>query len=221
MNCFLFLLGQMWFVLSLCLWGLSSCNSVGMEADCFHPIWCYVNEDEGDQACKDKCMVTKFGWQKLRFHVSDVQKCLNSGDFCKLKENIVETNTDLVNWVLTPCFYGCVTNEKFPATMQAGIKYKYNLDKYKYNNGEMFGMPVQFLDELLAIEDHKDAIVILSTGINDKLGISKALEEKLKIKKEKGEIQDYFIKKSVSAVALHNRYVKKGQKTFTFIHTAG
>ena len=181
-----------------------------------HPLWSDFNESE-DKLDKDKCIVTKLGRAGLRFHVAGHQKCFNINDACnKSESNIVQTDTDrkVVDWILTPNFYGSLTKEKFPKTFEKGMISKVD------NNDKEGGVPVSFLEEWLAIDpmDYTNAILIVSTGVEGKLGVSGLFKEALKAKKEKAKIKDYEILKSTDAIRVHNRYIKEGKKVFTFIH---
>ncbi|WP_339043782.1 hypothetical protein [Cardinium endosymbiont of Tipula unca] len=214
MHCpLIFSLGKRFVLLiyTLCFLGLSSCKDPKDEhtRSC-HPIWFWLNDDE-KEIPKDRCIFTKLGWERLRCHVTDLQQCFNGNDFSKPEKNMVEVVGNIPGWVVTPSFYGSVTNEKFPKTMEIGIKHQYGSKEY--------GLPAQFLEELLAMEDHKEAIVIVSTGMEGQLGVSQELVNRIKKKKEKGEIENYFICRSTIAVATHNTYAKEGKKVFTFICT--
>ncbi len=203
-------------IVLLCVLLTSSCTDHEEVKENFHPIWAYLNEKE-DHLDEDKCIFTKFGGVGLRFHVTPHQTPFNLKDFySEYQKNIIQTHTKVNNWVLTPNFYGSMTEAKFPKTLQAGMKYKFHSDNKE------FGIPVEFLEEWLAIDpiDHKDAILIISTGIEGKLGVSELLKKALKDKKNKGEIKAYTILMSKHAVIKHNTYVKEGEKVFTFIHTA-
>ncbi|TDG95180.1 hypothetical protein [Cardinium endosymbiont of Culicoides punctatus] len=201
------------FTYFLCFLGLFACEKPKDTAtSIYHPIWSELNDDEKDLP-KDRCIFTKFGFERLRFHVTDGQQCFNTNEstFSKSEKNIIEIGKEITKWVVTPKFYGSVTSEKFPRTMQLGIKHKYG--------GKKHGLPATFLEELLAIENAKDAIVILSTGRQGLLGISKELENMLQEKRKKGEIENYLICNSTKAIKEHNDYVKQGKKVFTFICT--
>ncbi|WP_123662589.1 hypothetical protein [Candidatus Cardinium hertigii] len=199
----------------MCLFGSSSCyNHEKDESEIRHPEWWVCNEDEDDEdkVPKDKCIITKCDFGKLRFHVTDHQQCLNAEVCPKSEKNIVDfkaTDNKEGYWVLTPNFYGRVTLEKFPKTLP--------LIKHKYNDKEG-GMPAEFLEELLAIDDHKGAILIISTGLEEHLGVSQKLRDALKNKLKEGDIQGYKERNTYQAIKLHNRYVKEGKKVFTFIY---
>lgn len=203
----------------VCLLGASSCPAEKQEFETLHPRWSELNEPENELP-KDKCVVTKLGLHKLRFHVTDDQQALHANDAAlKSNDNIVQTDIRAINWVLTPHFYGSVTPEKFPQTMDCGMKYRFDSDDKEA------GIPLPFLAEWLAVDPiegyNKAIILIISEGIEGKLGVSESLRKALESKKEKGEIQDYKILNTRHAVVQHNRYVKEGKKVFTFIHTAG
>lgn len=202
----------LWLGCALYCLGFSSCKDPKDEQvkHC-HPIWFWLNDDE-QEVPKDRCVFTKLGWEKLRCHVTDSQQCFNGNDFSKSKKNMVEVVGGIPGWVVTPSFYGSVTHEKFPKTMEVGIKHQYGSQGH--------GLPAQFLEELLTIEDHKGAIVIISIGMEGQLGVSKELVDMIKKKKEKGEIGDYAICRSAIAVESHNTHVKEGKKVFTFICTS-
>ncbi|CAH2559822.1 hypothetical protein [Cardinium endosymbiont of Oedothorax gibbosus] len=206
-------------IVPLCLLWASTCPSEKKESETLHPRWEVINISE-DNLDKDKCTITKCRLGALRFHVTDRQKCFNSNDSCAESENnIVDTqDTEENNWVLTPNFYGSVTKEKFPKTMQTGMKYK-----FKPNLSKEYGIPFSFLEEWLAVDpiDYKDVILIIATGIGGKLGVSEPLEKALEDKKGKGAIRDYRMLTTKGAIIRHNQYVKEGKKVFTFIHTAG
>ncbi len=205
-------------VFPLCLLG-GSCpsESAKEQPSTFHPGWHVLNDSE-ENLDKDKCLITKCGLGVLRFHVTDQQKCFNPDDFDLKgeKNNIVQMKPGVAYLVLTPNFYGSVTEEVFPKTMRDGMKYR-NFDDKKG------GIPLSFLEEWLAVDpiDCKDAILIIATGIEGNLGVSESLKKALRDKKEKGAVQDYTILRSGEAVRAHNSYVKEGKKVFTFIHTAG
>lgn len=203
-------------IVPLCVLVATSCPSEEQKIETLHPLWSELNESE-DNLDKDKCTFTKLGTGGLRFHVTNHQKPFNSDGFCsKSENNIVQTDTKVYNWFVTPNFYGSVTEDKFPKTMQTGMKYRFCKDDKEG------GVPLPFLEEWLSIDpDYKETILIISTGLEGKLGVSESLKKALKDKKEKGEIQDYKILKSKYAVIEHNRCVKEGKKVFTFIHTAG
>ncbi|WP_243518493.1 MULTISPECIES: hypothetical protein [unclassified Candidatus Cardinium] len=202
-------------VIPLCLLG-SSCPDKSEEREDRknHPIWSEVNDSE-DKLNEDHCIITKLGLSRLRFHVAKHQACFHAADCYPTSEkNILDTNKEQINWILTPNFYGCLTLEKFPKTSQIGMKSR------AYDDQEG-GIPPSFLEEWLAIDpiDYKEAILIVSTGVEGKLGVRELLKRNLKNKKEKGEIQDYKILRSKYAATYHNQCVKEGKRVFTFIHT--
>lgn len=200
----------------LCNASSCGCTHEQEQPQVFHPQWSELNLEE-KKLPKDQCIFTKFGFAQLRFQVTNSQQPLHPNDnLLDCKKNIVQTDSSKLSWVLTPKFYGTLTKESFPKTFKEGMQYR------AYKPDETGGIPLVFLDEWLAIDpDSKEAIFIIATGLEGKLGVSEPLKEALKSKKEKKEIQDYFILRSTSAVEQHNSCVKAGKKVFTFIHTAG
>ncbi|WP_114910395.1 hypothetical protein [Cardinium endosymbiont of Sogatella furcifera] len=183
-----------------------------------HPDWEYLNELESNLP-KNKCIFTKFGTGGLRLQVTHQQQPFNARDcFKQCEKNIIHTDQNVNSWVVTPNFYGSVTEEKFPKTMQTGMRYRFHKDD------KADGIPLSFLEEWLAIDpaiDPKEAILIIATGIEGKLGVSDALKKALKDKQDQGAIKAYYIARSKEAVRLHNRCIKEGKTVFTFIHMAG
>jgi hypothetical protein len=179
----------------------------------WHPKWFALNADES-KIPSDQCIITKMGWETIRFHTTNKQKCLTPDAFLPNRNNFQEANDTATYLVFAPSFYGALTEAYFPRTLQEGIRYK--------NNGKVGGLPESFVEELLALEeDGRAATVILATGMEGRLGISQPLEMALKKKKKEGAIQDYKLLKSIAAVNYHNQLVKEGKKVCTFIHTAG
>lgn len=191
---------------------LLACDPVQYEEKVWHPLWFALNADE-TQPPADQCVVTKMGWEAIRFRPGRTQLCLTSEAFRTDRKKIRETIPTATYLVFTPSFYGALSQKHFPRTLQAGIRYK--------NGGKTGGLPEPFLEELLALEDARDSILILATGMKGRLGIDEALEMALKQKKEAGEIQDYKIRTTIPAVEYHNRLVQAGKRVHTFLHTAG
>ncbi len=207
-------------MLPLSLFWAGSCPSDKVKHITPHPEWHVLNELE-NKLDKGKCIITKCGLKALRFHVTDRQKCFNPNGFgANVTGNIVQTDSETINVVLTPNFYGSITEEKFSKTIKEGMKYKHYYDEDK---GKKAGLPLPFLEEWLAIDpiNAQDAILIISIGIDGKLGVSESLDNPLKAKKKKGEIKDFRILETGYAIRRHNEFVKEGKKVFTFIHTAG
>ncbi|MBX9889987.1 MAG: hypothetical protein K2X94_01815 [Amoebophilaceae bacterium] len=205
-----------YFLLLLCCIGLltGTCKDIQPPHTDEHPIWNYLNEKEEDLP-EDKSIITKLGFQRMRFHVTAQQQCLTP-TLIPPDKNIVQiTENETKDLVLTPSRYGAVTLEKFPKTLKDRMPYRYG-----HKTG---GMPASFLEELLAIDpdNAQEAIVVIATGIKGYLGISKELEEALQEKKKRGVIKDYIVVKTAHAVNYYNKYVKEGKKVFAFIHTAG
>ena len=205
-----------YFLLLLCCIGLlfSTCKDIEPSPTDEHPMWNYLNENEKELPA-DKSIITKLGWQRIRFHVTAEQHCFTPNTM-QPTNNIVEiTENETTDLVLTPSCYGAVTLEKFPKTFQAGMPYRYGHKKG--------GLPASFLDELLALDTNndKEAIVVIATGIKGYLGVSKELQEALQEKKKAGMIKNYIMEKTAHAISYYNTYVKDGQKVFAFIHTAG
>ncbi|HLP34618.1 MAG TPA: hypothetical protein VK133_01335 [Amoebophilaceae bacterium] len=201
-------------MVSMCMGvGWISCQSTKEEqAEVWHPIWFALNADE-KLIHHNQCIITKMGWEAIRFHPADTQECLTPAAFQSNRAHLQEANHTATYLVFTPSFYGALTKAHFPRTLQQGIQYKHG--------GKVGGLPESFLEELLALEDVPEATVILATGMEGRLGISSALEAALKKKKEAGAIQDYKLLKSIAAVTYHNQLVKEGKKVYTCIHTAG
>ncbi|MCT4697406.1 MAG: hypothetical protein V3581_02330 [Candidatus Cardinium sp.] len=202
----------------LCLLWAGACPSEKQKDETLHPKWDQLNEPE-DKFPENQCIFTKFGAEGFRLHVTHQQQPFNTRDcFKQFEKNIIHTDQNVNSWVVTPHFYGSVTEEKFPKTMQAGMRYRFDKDD------TADGIPLSFLEEWLAIDsaiDPKEAILIVSTGIEGKLGVSDALKKALKDKQDQGAIKAYYIVRSKEAVRLHNRCVKEGETVFTFIHMAG
>ena len=72
---------------------------------------------------------------------------------------------------------------------------------------------------LLDRANSSDITIIVSTGVNDDLGVSQAAKDYLEDLKTQNKIQAYYLLNSKKVPAQHNACVKANKKVYTLLHT--
>ena len=85
-------------------------------------------------------------------------------------------------------------------------------------NGEP-GVQPYAIKGLLENDQGSDIVVIVSTGMDDALGVNQKTKEYLKQLKDEGKIGAYHILNSRLVPAKHNKCVGEGKRVYTLLHT--
>ncbi|MEL6606659.1 MAG: hypothetical protein AAFP88_00190 [Bacteroidota bacterium] len=179
--------------------GLACCVSCDTHDPQILDAWPYIAPKEILEAPRQQAIIQELDWGKI---------------IIKMPNDNLKQTSNREDWWFTP--QDC----KKWDYKTLGQEFKKREEEIKHiTNTEGTGVLPYAIQGLLKGVQGPNIVVIVSTGVDDALGVSDLTREHLKKLKEDKIIEKYYILNSKKVPKVHNECVKAGKRVYTLLHT--